>query len=673
MSVSGNVEGLLRAVSHLLSPVSLKSPETFGDAQSKIRDLYRTTIANDQAYRAAVNYLGLIGHKKPDIFVLEISDGGDRPYRLFLDKMIPRFHQSRTPHCSKYTFAYREDYGLERARADYADWKDMVNFEKLGLNCDLSQQELSKQAYEVIIAPNAFYSTHSFRNGILNIKSLLKPGGYLIILNTLLPGRTMLEALLVTVLYNWPNRAVDFSSYGDGVKGEILREAGFKTKKFKKENLIICRPDYETDLFDKKILIIREDHDEGSRKLSEALQQHLPCKSSVSNTIEALPKGRICIVFSDLEISLFQNPDANLLQKLKEIFLQSEGVLWVTRGGTMHATNPQAGLAVGLRTARSESGVQSIITLDLDPNFSKLNYSRVRIIVDLMETHFSQDRLLDNDTEYAERDGIVLVSRVAVQDGLNRDITKMKQAEMTIEQPLQRLDRPVSPLRHEVGKKEIHFTATKQIAELLEGYIGIRVCAFAICEFDTDGGDDLNVSLGVMGFGCSGQVYELGPNVHEFSVGDRVTCIGTGTARNYYYDRASAFQKIEDNISYELAASLPMPYTAAYYIVHEIARIDRGEMVLIHDAASWYGQALAGICILIECDVVVIVLNEAQKDELSKRFQMASRQVFVDGKDTVRHLLQFTNGRLPRTVITSAGANSRLLRSLYKSLLRLVI
>jgi hypothetical protein len=673
MSVSGNVEGLLRAVSHLLSPVSLKSPETFGDAQSKIRDLYRTTIANDQAYRAAVNYLGLIGHKKPDIFVLEISDGGDRPYRLFLDKMIPRFHQSRTPHCSKYTFAYREDYGLERARADYADWKDMVNFEKLGLNCDLSQQELSKQAYEVIIAPNAFYSTHSFRNGILNIKSLLKPGGYLIILNTLLPGRTMLEALLVTVLYNWPNRAVDFSSYGDGVKGEILREAGFKTKKFKKENLIICRPDYETDLFDKKILIIREDHDEGSRKLSEALQQHLPCKSTVSNTIEALPKGRICIVLSDLEISLFQNPDANLLQKLKEIFLQSEGVLWVTRGGTMHATNPQAGLAVGLRTARSESGVQSIITLDLDPNFSKLNYSRVRIIVDLMETHFSQDRLLDNDTEYAERDGIVLVSRVAVQDGLNRDITKMKQAEMTIEQPLQRLDRPVSPLRHEVGKKEIHFTATKQIAELLEGYIGIRVCAFAICEFDTDGGDDLNVSLGVMGFGCSGQVYELGPNVHEFSVGDRVTCIGTGTARNYYYDRASAFQKIEDNISYELAASLPMPYTAAYYIVHEIARIDRGEMVLIHDAASWYGQALAGICILIECDVVVIVLNEAQKDELSKRFQMASRQVFVDGKDTVRHLLQFTNGRLPRTVITSAGANSRLLRSLYKSLLRLVI
>jgi acyl transferase domain-containing protein/NADPH:quinone reductase-like Zn-dependent oxidoreductase len=671
MGVTGDIGVLLRTVSHLLSAFPLEDLEAFKDAQSKLWDSYRTITVNNSAYRAAVNYVALIGNKKPDIAVLEISDGGERPYSLFLDGLIPRtgVYEHRIPHCSKYTFAYREDYGLERARADYADWKDMVNFEKLDLNGDLSQQELSKHAYDVIVAPNAFYSTHLFRDGILKIKSLLKPGGYLIILNILLPERSILDALLVTIVYHWPHSAVGFLRYGDRGKGEILREAGFKAENIINEGLIICRPDYGTDSFDKKILVIRGDHDEVSRKLSEALQQQLPGESTVSNTIEALSKGRICIVLSDLERSSFQNPDAELLQKLKEIFLRSEGVLWVTRGGTLHATNPQAGLAVGFaRTARSESGVQPIITLDLDPKFSILDDSRVKIIVDLIKTHFYQDGLSEYDTEYAERDKIVLVPRVVAQDELSRDITKMDKEDTTIEQLFQKVDRPVSLLQNEMGKKDVHFTAAKQIMELPEGYVGVRVCAFAISELDTDGSYDPKTLLGAIGFGCSGQVYELGPNVNEFSVGDRVACLGTGTARNYYHDQACAFQKIEHNISYELAASLPLAYTAAYYIIHDIARIDRGDMVLIHNAASWYGQALVEICLLIKCDVIAIVFNESQKDELSKRFKMASRQVFVDveGMEMVRHLLEFTHGRLPRTVITSAESNSKTFRLLCK-------
>lgn len=671
MDLSENIGVLLHALSHLLSASSRRSPETFRDTQSKIWDSYRTMTVNNPEYYAAVNYLGLIGHKKPDISVLEISDGGDRPYSLFLNKLIPRTeaHQIRDYYCSKYDFAYKETYGLEQARADYADWKDMVNFEKLDLNCDLPQQELIKQPYDVIIAPNTFYSTHSFRDGILRIKSLLKTGGYLIILNTLLPERSILEALLVTTVYHWPHRAVDFRSYSNETRGEILRGAGLKAEDIMNENLIICRPDFRTDSFDKKILVIREDHDEVSRKLSEALRRKLPGESTVSNTIEAFPKGRICIVLTEFERSLFQNPDAELLQKLKEIFLQSEGVLWVTRGGTIHVKNPQAGLAVGFaRTARSESGVQPIITLDLDPNFSTLDDTRVQIIVDLMETHFFQDRLLEYDTEYAERDGIVLAPRVVVQDDLNRDITKMKKADMTVEQLFQQVDRPLSLLRNEIGEKEVRFTATKPIAELPEGYIGIKICAFAISEFDIDNGKNLNASLGVMGFGCSGQIYELGPNVHEFSVGDRVACLGPGTARSYYYDQACAFQKIEENVSYELAASLPLAYTAAYYIIHEIARINRGDMVLIHDAASWYGQALTEICMLTQGEIIAIVFNELQKDELLKSFRIASRQVVVDvdGKDMARHLLEFRNGRLPRTVITSAESSSKIFKSLCK-------
>ncbi|KAF3392596.1 Compactin diketide synthase mokB [Penicillium rolfsii] len=661
-------ETLFRAISHLLSLSSLSDPETFRAAQSKLWDMYyHNTMIKNSAYYAAVNYLGLIGHKKPDISVLELSDGADRPYNLFLEKLIPQTsaHQGGTPHCSKYTFVHTNKNVFERARADYANWNDRVNFEKLNLNCDLPQQESSKQAYDVIIAPNAFYSMYSSMDKILKIKSLLKSGGYLMILNTLLPRKSILGALLATVLYNWPQRAADFWKYDDGMKEENLREAGFKVENIIDEVLIICRPDYGMDCFDKKILIISENDSGASRKLSRALQRQLPGESTVSNTIKSLPKGRICIILSDLERSLFHNPDAELLQKLKEIFLQSEGVLWVTRGGTMHATNPQAGLAVGFaRTARSESGVQQIITLDLDPNFSILDDMRIQTIVNLIKTHFFKDRRPEYDSEYAERDGIVLIPRVVVQDDLNREIMKMNKTDMTVEQNFQEPDRTLSLLRSEVRKKEIYFTATKQFADLPEGHIGIKVCAFAMSEFDIDLGDELNTSPSTMGFGCSGQVYELGPNVHGFSVGDRVACLGTGTARNYYYDQACAFQKIEEHISYELAASLPLAFTAAHYLRHEICRINRGDKVIVHDAASWYGQALVAICILSECEIIAIVSNQSQKSELSKSFRLGPQHVFLDEMDMDLHLLEFTQGRLPRTVITSAESNSRTFRSL---------
>jgi NADPH:quinone reductase-like Zn-dependent oxidoreductase len=146
-----------------------------------------------------------------------------------------------------------------------------------------------------------------------------------------------------------------------------------------------------------------------------------------------------------------------------------------------------------------------------------------------------------------------------------------------------------------------------------------------------------------------------------------VACIGTGTARSCYYDQASAFQKIEENVSFELAASLPLAYTAAYYIVNELARIKRGGTVLIHDAASWYGKALAEICMLNGSEIFAIVSNEDSKNEILDTFGIASWQVIVDGKDNIaRRLLELTNGKPPSTVITSADSNTKIFKTLCK-------
>lgn len=665
--VSRDMEALLRAVSRHLCPFPPRDLETFRDAQGEIWGTYRNVIARNPAYCAAADYVGLIGNKKPDISVLEIGDGGNRPYNLFLRRLMPRCDdgQSRIPLCSRYIYGYRDDYGPDQAKEDLADWKEVVSFEKV---VDLSEQELGKQAYDVIIAPNAFYSLYSASDGLLKIRSLLKPFGYLIILNTLQTERSLLDTVLVTAFYHWPHRRVDSFVHNERTSGEILRGAGFKTEYIMEGALTVCRPHCETDSFDKKILIIREDDNELSINLSKALMEQLPGESTASNPMEARPQGCICIVLSDLNRSLFEAPDNNLLQKLKEIFLQSEGVLWVTRGGTMHATNPQCGLAIGFaRTARSESGVQPIITLDLDPNLSIMDESRVNIIIDLMKPHFFQGGRPEYDVEYAEREGIVLIPRVIIQDDLNCDIMERNQKIKSFQQPFHQPGICLFLQLNEVGENEVHFTASNEVAEISEGHVGIKVFAFAVSEFDIEADKNMDAIFSAVGYGCSGQVCEIGSNVRGFSVGDRVACIGTGTARNCYYDQASAFQKIEGNVSYELAASLPLAYTAAYYIVNELARIKRGGTVLIHDAASWYGKALAEICMLNGSEIFAIVSNEDSKNEILETFEIASWQVIVDGKDNIaRRLLELTNGKPPSTVITSADSSTKIFKTLCK-------
>lgn len=670
MGVSCGIQALLRLISHHLSSLPPKNLEVFKDTQREIRNSYQGLITENLAYCAAAKYVGLIGNKKPDISVLEISDGGDRPYTLFLEELAPRpsDHQRRVPHCTKYTFAFRDDDKIDQARTDFGHWEDMANLEKLDHNSDLSAQELSKNVHDVIIAPNFFYSTPDFKRELLKIKSLLKPAGYLIIPDTFQPKRSLLGALSVTSIYHWPHEMADSFIQSGEKKREILREAGFKAEDIIDDSLTVCRRQHKPNSPDRKILVIREDNDETSLKFSEALIQRLPGETAVSNLIEANTHGHICIVLSDLKKSSFQSPDANMLQKLKEIFLQSEGVLWVTRGGTMRATTPQGGLAVGFsRTARSESGFQPIITLDLDPNFPTLDDSRVNTIVELVKTHFFQDGSPEHDTEYAERDGVVLVPRVVVQDDLNRNITTMNNAGTLSQELFHQPDKLLLLRRNELGKDEVSFTPTKQSKEIREDHIGIKVFAFALSEFDTDSGKEPSDVLDAVGFGCSGQVCEVGPNVHEFSVGDRVACLGPGTAQNYYYDQASAFQKIKDDTPYVLAASLPLAYTAAYWIVHEVARIKGGDTVLIHNAASWYGRALAEICILNECEVFAIVSTDAQRDSISETFQIPSWQIFVDGKDNIaRRLLGSTHGRLPRTVITSTESDRNGFKTLCK-------
>jgi NADPH:quinone reductase-like Zn-dependent oxidoreductase len=97
----------------------------------------------------------------------------------------------------------------------------------------------------------------------------------------------------------------------------------------------------------------------------------------------------------------------------------------------------------------------------------------------------------------------------------------------------------------------------------------------------------------VLGFEVSGTIAEVGPRVPGFGVGDQVLAVTRfgGYTTDLIAD-ASRVRELPAGMSLEQGAGLPAVYLTAYHGLTEVARVRRGESVLIHACAGGVGTAL---------------------------------------------------------------------------------
>lgn len=96
----------------------------------------------------------------------------------------------------------------------------------------------------------------------------------------------------------------------------------------------------------------------------------------------------------------------------------------------------------------------------------------------------------------------------------------------------------------------------------------------------------------IMGLEIAGEVIALGKDVQGFAVGDRVMGIvgGGGYAEQARIDYRMAMP-IPDGIDYVQAAGIPEAFVTAHEAAFHLGRLDAGESILIHAAASGVGSA----------------------------------------------------------------------------------
>lgn len=97
----------------------------------------------------------------------------------------------------------------------------------------------------------------------------------------------------------------------------------------------------------------------------------------------------------------------------------------------------------------------------------------------------------------------------------------------------------------------------------------------------------------IPGFEGAGVVTEVGQDVTEVKVGDRVA-YGANAQSYAEYNVINAWESIPlpDDFSFEQGAAFPLQGMTAHYLLHDYYKIKKGDIVLVHAAAGGVGLLL---------------------------------------------------------------------------------
>lgn len=376
---------------------------------------------------------------------------------------------------------------------------------------------------------------------------------------------------------------------------------------------------------DKKVTIVTERS--SSNDLVSLLAKTIETQSGIvpkiSNLTDVEEYAQRFIVLSELDRPLMRTIDETCFEQLKKLLVSAKGTFWVTRGASNKATNPTANMAIGLlRTVRSELGT-STVTLDLDPE-SGLDAAGQ---AELIEDAFSRTLLADGsdtEVEFVEKEGKLMVPRIAVDEEMNlrvhREIGSSEPYFQDFKQPSRHLQ-----LRRGAVADSLVFEDAP-IAEVLgENEVEIEVAATRITREDTIASKSVFTVQPERS--VSGIVTRIGSKVSNVAVKDRVAALAEGALSTHVLVAAQNVARLPENISFEQAASIPASLATASYALVHVARVEKGERVLIHVEDD---TALSAVALVryLGAETYVAVNNAQQKTSLVKTGVAKAQNIF---------------------------------------------
>jgi NADPH:quinone reductase-like Zn-dependent oxidoreductase len=158
---------------------------------------------------------------------------------------------------------------------------------------------------------------------------------------------------------------------------------------------------------------------------------------------------------------------------------------------------------------------------------------------------------------------------------------------------------------------------------------------------------------------ASGTVAAVGPGVQGFKVGDAVSTIPSFSLNDYglYGDLANvpahAVTRHPASLSWAEAAAIWMQYLTAYGALIDIAKLTKGDAILIPAASSSVG--LAAIQIANQVGAVPVALTRGKSKRQALLDAGAAHVIATGEQDLVKEVLGITGGQGARVVFDPVG------------------
>ena len=161
-----------------------------------------------------------------------------------------------------------------------------------------------------------------------------------------------------------------------------------------------------------------------------------------------------------------------------------------------------------------------------------------------------------------------------------------------------------------------------------------------------------------IGAEASGIIKEVGENVKDFKIGDRVSYAGAplGAYSTHRIYPTKNLVKVPENIDLETAATLMTKGLTTFYLLHKTYPVKSGETILFHAAAGGVGQIFCQWAKSLGC-IVIGTVGSDEKINLAKK-NGCDHVINYSKENFAKKVLEITNNKGVPVVYDGVGKNT---------------
>ncbi|KAL1607597.1 hypothetical protein SLS59_002566 [Nothophoma quercina] len=540
---------------------------------------------------------------------------------------------------------------------------DALEYVELDLTDSLAYSNVQPGTYDVVLIPS--FLSHSVPDLIValpRLKSLLKDEGAMVFVEVTEP--TIKWELISTSLSSEDPSLTNAKFMNVPQWEEVLTNSGFtdvsevqgiKTTEEDETTVLIARVQPSSSIASESITVLlpSEEPDEIAQNIVSRLRSQARDASVVAASLEnAVVNDGTLIVLLEAFNPFLEHITSKAWKRLRDLMTRANRVLWITNNGALDGADPAMSVSHGFtRSLRVEYADLQLVTLDVDTvstSHEQTAESVCNLYLRLVEGNVPGPNRTEWEWEFAERDGAVFVQRAFAHAAGTKFI---ENSTSSYHPEMEALDAEARALGLKIRTagmlSTLHWVDREEHSTAVgDQEIRIMMKAFSTNPLDIraiNGESTGEPNLLVEGVGV---VVEKGSQATDFSIGDIVYAFEANGLALYSNIDTSKAVKVPYGMSTEEAVTVPLTYGTGLFSLRNLAGMQAGETVLIHQATNPVGQAAIAISRHLGAgNIFLTASTPEERVSLQQRWNIPAANIFpVDELEGTPEMFIKANG-----------------------------